>query len=261
MSSVLWDGGLQLVAHSFHEKRTAFTYPVETYSEWAWLALESGSFSFSLGRGKGAVTGECPAGAWVLCPPGVPLYRRARSEMNYHFARFLPVGGAVEGLVGGVRTLRNLARLRDNFAALREAQYGPQAASWKAHLLLDTLRTAEWEGSGDAARLPVDVPMDRVRLWMEENLGQKISLESLAQEMRLTPPAFSRRFRAAVGQSPQEFLLQKRLDSARHLLLSTDLNIEVIAGRCGFSNGFYFSRLWTKRFEMAPSRFRRLHQV
>jgi AraC-like DNA-binding protein len=255
----VWDVGLQLVAHSYHAKRSGFTYAVETYAEWAWLALEGGSFNFRIGRGQGNLSGECYAGAWVLCPPGQPFYRSALSEVSFHFARIAVMGEA--DLKTGVHTVQSSTRLRDNFAALREANYRPQAAEWKAHLILDLLRASHWEEIQQGAAVCPDAPIQQVCQLIEQNFHRKISLEALAQEMRLTPPAFSRRFRAAVGQSPQSFLLEKRLDHARHLLLSTDLNIEVVAQRSGFSNGFYFSRLWTKRFHIAPSQFRRIHQV
>lgn len=260
----LWDMQLALVTHSFHRDLSAFTYRSETYNDWAWLALEAGRFRFRVGRGETAPRGECGAGEWVTCPPGEPLQRLALEPVTFHFMRFtlrnLTASQALE-LGRGLQTLGDSARLRANFAALREARYGLEDGPWKAHLLRDLLLASYRERTVKPVSYSPDIPMQRVRDWLETHFEQKISLETLAQAQRLSPSAFSRRFRAATGQSPQEFLLEKRLDQVRHLLLTTDGSIEAIAARCGFANGFYLSRLWKKRFGVPPARFRRLHRL
>jgi AraC-like DNA-binding protein len=225
------------------------------------LALETGRFAFRLGNGQKAIAGECGAGEWVLCPPHTRFWREARDTMVFHFVRFDFEGEEPPHAIAGRQTLRDAARLRLNFAGLREVQYQPQSALWKAHLLLDLLRAWHFESLSTARELCTDKAMQQIGVWMEGHLAEKISLQELAVQSRLTASSFSRRFKAATGESPQQFLLLKRLDAARQLLLSTDLSLDVVAVRCGFANGFYFSRLWTQRFGIAPARFRRLHRT
>lgn len=260
MLSSIWDLQLHLISHSFHPARDAFTFSVETYAQWVWLALEEGRFGFGLGQNPSAQEAECFGGAWVLCPPGEPLRRQIRQTASYHFMRF-----EIEGDDSALRALRGLGSLRDgqrtraNFAALRAAS-GARSGEWKAHLLLDFLRAA-WHEKSQTIPKTRDREMEKVRAILETQFAQKISLEILARQSRLSPPAFSRRFRAALGVSPQEFLMQTRLHHAQNLLLQTNFTLDNIAAQCGLANGFYLSRLWTKRFGIAPARFRRLHRV
>jgi AraC-like DNA-binding protein len=260
-SATIWTTHLELLAHSFAADREAFVFDVETNADWSWLALEKGRFAFRVGRGKSAVAGECSAGDWVLCPPNEPFQRRVLTPCSFHIIRFRASDNALYALRGR-GTLRDGARLATNFAAMRSLWNAPDAAAWKGHLLLDTLRCASWEQHAAVpAAVLHDAVMQQIRATLEVRSGGKVSLAALAQQTHLSPGAFSKRFRASFGISPQEFLLQQRLTRARALLLETDLTLEAIAHRCGFSTGFYLSRLWTKRFGIAPARFRRLHRV
>lgn len=257
----IWDLNLDLIAHSFHPARDSFTYAVETYEQWAWLALENGHFRFRLG--KTTPEAHCHGGDWVLCAPGEPLARELLRSSSYHFARFEVSNGDDNALraLQGLGTLRDGQRARANFCALREAPFGEAGKLWKAHLLLDFLRCAWQEKAGFSQNAPRDAQMEQVRAILERDFARKISLQDLARRSRLSAPAFSRRFKGALGVSPQELLLQTRLDYARQLLLQSDETLEFIAQKCGFANGFYLSRQWTKRYGIAPARFRRLHRV
>ena len=261
MSASIWNLRLRVLAHSFHDARYAFTFERETYDSWAWLALEEGLFSFSLGRGAAQI---CTEGGWVLCPPGVALTRQIQRVASYHFVRFEPFDERAAPLLtsfAGYGTLRDSARSKANFAALRAASFGEKNHEWRAHLLLDFLRSAFHEKQLATPIAPRDALMETAQRFIETHFAEKISLEALAQSLGLSPSAFSRRFAAGVGVSPQEFLLEIRLRAARRRLLETDETLDCLAPKCGFASGFYFSRMWTKRYGVSPARFRRLHRV
>lgn len=234
--------------------------PVETYPDWMFLGLEEGRFSYKVGRAKAMQVGECSAGGWILCPPGWSFHRVMLEPCSFHYARFSVEGRGLENLTG-CRTLRNAARVRANLSLLREAPYTEAILEWKGHLLMDLFRAAAWEEQTGINRQPTDAAMERVREMLEGRWMEPLSLAQVAREIRLTPAAFSRRFKVAVGQAPQEFLLNRRCDHARQLLLESDLTVDAIARQCGFTNGFYFSRFWTKRYGTPPGRFRREHRV
>lgn len=257
----IWEARLRLQQHSVSLRRRAFSLPLETYSNFMWLGLEEGRFEYRLGRGKNSLSGECTVGDWILVPPGQPFYRVMLEPSAFHYARLDLESGDVEKASWGKNSLRDGAHLRANYQALREAPPTEVGLRWKEHLIMDLLRTAAWERELAQPILPLDVTMGKVREQLETRCGEAISLAALARDVRLTPAAFSRRFKAAVGQGPQEFLLDRRCDKARGLLLGTDLTIDAVARECGFSNGFYFSRLWVKRHGVPPGRFRREHRI
>jgi methylphosphotriester-DNA--protein-cysteine methyltransferase len=68
---------------------------------------------------------------------------------------------------------------------------------------------------------------------------------------------FHEKFSRTFQMTPLAYMLQKRLNLAKQLLLSTDLTLEKIALRSGFQSPFYLSRMFKNRYNVRPSEFRR----
>jgi len=65
---------------------------------------------------------------------------------------------------------------------------------------------------------------------------------------------FFRSFRQAFGISPYQYILNRRLETAKELLIAGDLSITDIAAHCNFPDIFTFSKAFKRRFSVAPSR-------
>ena len=63
--------------------------------------------------------------------------------------------------------------------------------------------------------------------------------------------------RRVFGQAPYAYLTGIRLRRAEELLLGTDMGMDEIAMRCGFSDGSYFVRLFRSRYSVTPLVYRR----
>ena len=85
------------------------------------------------------------------------------------------------------------------------------------------------------------------------HLDEPLTLRELAARLHLSPRQFSRRFAAATGCSPGEWILGERLEAGRALLEQTGDPIEEIAGRVGLPNMSGFRR----HFRAAYGRRRR----
>ncbi|MEI8138243.1 MAG: helix-turn-helix transcriptional regulator [bacterium] len=59
--------------------------------------------------------------------------------------------------------------------------------------------------------------------------------------------------------SPFLYMMNQRLNKARHLLSSTSLSIKEIAEAVGYDNPLYFSRVFTTQMNITPSRYRALN--
>lgn len=92
---------------------------------------------------------------------------------------------------------------------------------------------------------------------IEAHLAAPLTLGELAATAGLSPFHFSRVFRRATGETPVQYLRQRRLEQARHLLLSSDLPVEAIGQACGFANPAHFSRSFAALTGVSPGRFRR----
>lgn len=92
---------------------------------------------------------------------------------------------------------------------------------------------------------------------MAANLSGQVTLEALAQAMRLNKSYFCRLFTRKYGVSPMRYLGAMRLAKARELLTYSDMNITQIADETGFRTIHYFSRFFTARVGESPNDYRR----
>jgi AraC family transcriptional regulator len=99
--------------------------------------------------------------------------------------------------------------------------------------------------------------MRRLIDFIEENLDADLSLEVLAVEAEISPLYLPHAFKAAVGQSPHQYVLQRRIQKARSLLTSTDGPIADIALAVGFSSQSHLSNWFRRLVGVSPASYRR----
>ena len=87
----------------------------------------------------------------------------------------------------------------------------------------------------------------------------KLEIDGLvARNSFVSPFHFSRIFKQFSGYSPYQYLQLVRLKHAETLLKNTDLPITDVCFRSGFSRLDYFSAAFTKKYNIAPSRYKQL---
>lgn len=85
----------------------------------------------------------------------------------------------------------------------------------------------------------------------------ELSVESLADMVKLSPGYFGKLFRENTGKSVNEFLNELRMKSAGELLTGTTLTVNEISNRVGFNNSTYFITTFKKYYGMSPSFYRK----
>ncbi|MBV6650022.1 MAG: helix-turn-helix transcriptional regulator [Hoeflea sp.] len=93
----------------------------------------------------------------------------------------------------------------------------------------------------------------RVVEYVEANLANPISLEDLAAQAGLSRFHFNRAFKAETGESPYQYVLRQRIESARVLLAERRLSVEQVAATVGFRDASYFQKAFKARTGMNPS--------
>jgi AraC family transcriptional activator FtrA len=93
--------------------------------------------------------------------------------------------------------------------------------------------------------------------WALEHLDQPLTIADLAARQHVTPRTLIRRFHAATGTSPLQWLLAQRVQRARWLLESTDEPISRIAERCGLGKEVNLRHHFTRLVGVAPTSYRR----
>lgn len=99
------------------------------------------------------------------------------------------------------------------------------------------------------------------RAWALARLGEPLTLADLAGHARMSLRTFARRFHDEVGLSPGRWLIQQRVVRARHLLESSDLTVDQIAGRVGFATGASLRQHLHAAIGVSPQAYRRTFQT
>ena len=97
----------------------------------------------------------------------------------------------------------------------------------------------------------------RCKELMESALSEQITLRELAHECRLSISHFAAAFRQSTGQSPHRWLMKRRVEAAKHLLLSSELALSAIALNCGFADQSHLTRVFTVMVGAPPGVWRR----
>jgi LacI family transcriptional regulator len=83
-----------------------------------------------------------------------------------------------------------------------------------------------------------------------------ITVADVAGYLNISRRALERRFQAYLGRSPNNEIVQVRLERAKQLLAETDLTVGDIAGRSGFATASYLCQLFRQRIGVSPAEFR-----
>lgn len=100
----------------------------------------------------------------------------------------------------------------------------------------------------------------RAKELLAANLNGNITLADLAKACKLSIRHFTRAFRASTAMSPHAWLLQLRVNKAKHLLANTRRTLAEIAAECGFADQSHMTRVIRRLVGVPPGALRRLQQ-
>lgn len=107
-----------------------------------------------------------------------------------------------------------------------------------------------------APQVLVPERLSRVIDLIEANLEDDLSLARLAEAAGLSPHGFARAFAKAVGAPPHRFVVQRRVERARHLLANGSMPIAEIAAMLGFSSQSHLTTAFLRETGITPARYR-----
>ncbi|NLU93783.1 AraC family transcriptional regulator [Chitinophaga sp. Ak27] len=98
--------------------------------------------------------------------------------------------------------------------------------------------------------------VEKIMTYLNTNFDQNISLGEAAKLAAMTEVAFSRFFKARMGKTFVDTLIEIRLGHASRLLIETTHTVNEIAYKCGFNNISNFNRIFKKKKDCTPKAFR-----
>jgi AraC family transcriptional regulator len=88
------------------------------------------------------------------------------------------------------------------------------------------------------------------------NYNQDISLEDISAHACLSPTHLYRSFKQTYNCSPHQYLIQTRLDNARHMLKNSGYTLNEIVNLVGFTCPSTFIKLFKNKFHFTPGIYR-----
>ena len=92
--------------------------------------------------------------------------------------------------------------------------------------------------------------------YIDANYAKNITLDSLAEITHINKFYLAHSFTECIGQSPINYLTDRRLEACKELLTSSNLSVAQVASSVGFSSQSYFSQIFRKKTGMTPRQYR-----
>ena len=101
------------------------------------------------------------------------------------------------------------------------------------------------------------IKLRRAVEYINEHLAEEISLEALAGAVGLSPFHFSRLFKRSTGFAPHQYVIQRRVERAKEMLLSSRTTIAQVAIQNGFCDQSHLTAHFKRVYGVAPKAFLR----
>jgi LacI family transcriptional regulator len=95
--------------------------------------------------------------------------------------------------------------------------------------------------------------------FIQQNACSGIRVSDVAQHVAVSRTLFNRRFKQLVGHAPKEDISRVQIETAKQLLVETDLSVGEVARLTGFAEAKYFITVFAKRVGKTPRAYRMAH--
>lgn len=209
------------------------------------------------------------AGELLVIPPQAPHAYGADEKNPWTIHWFHAQGHLVAGLLAELNApaARPVVFLGDDPQALAlfeevldvlEHGYTPQQMLHASHALAHLFaviirhRHESWRVQPDSRQ-----KITRTLAYMKQHLDQPLHLDTLAALANLSRSRYTALFKEQTGFAPMDYFNRLRMHLACQLLDTTDLNVKTVAGRLGYQDPLYFSRVFRSITEVSPVEYRR----
>jgi transcriptional regulator GlxA family with amidase domain len=203
--------------------------------------------AFLLAR-AGLLDGRSATTHWSACAALARRYPRVRVASEPIFVRD-----------GNVYTSAGVTAGIDLSLALVEEDVGRETSLRIARELVLFIRRGGAQAQfsvGLAGQEAQRASLRALQEWMAANLDDDLSVPALAERAFMSPRNFARVFTRETGSTPAAYVERLRIERARTLLETTDLQLAEVARRCGFGTVETLRRGFARRLHVSPSDYR-----
>lgn len=98
--------------------------------------------------------------------------------------------------------------------------------------------------------------IERVREWIDENIHDSISLSDAADLIHLHPTYFSEYFKKTTGETFSQYVIRRKIERAKELLVDYSLRVYDIAVKVGYTDQRHFSKVFQTKVGITPTEYR-----
>lgn len=248
--------GISEITEVFHAKIVDYGYPTHAHDTWTVLIVDNGAISYDLDRRQCGAVGDTVA----ILPPGVTHNGKPAAGANGFVKRVLYLDESVVPveLVGAAVDQTNIedAQLRCSLASLHEElRIGadPFAASSEIALIAERITDHLNDQPGIVSHAESGVAQ-QLRLMLDESPTHPVTLDEAAARIGRTKAHLVRSFSTQYGVSPHAYVIGKRVERARKLLLDGVAPADVAAA-VGFYDQAHFTRHFKRHTAIPPGAY------
>lgn len=209
-------------------------------------------------------------GAFILAKAGMMSGRRCVTHWRFEpdLVREYPdvhlVGGELFVRDGPFFSAAGGSASVDLTLRLVEEDHGKPIAIHVAHMMvLSRVRPGEQPqlAAELRAQLAATPRISQAAEWIVDHVIERPTVAELAQRFAMSERNFSRTFTREMGVSPQRFIDQTRLEAARRWLSTSNLPLEAVARKAGFSGAEHMAQAFKRSLAVTPLAYRQAIQA
>ena len=252
-----WRPRVPGVVEVFHAHYTEYSYPMHVHDAWTLLIVDDGAVRYDLDRHEHGT----PHDTVSLLPPHVPHNGSPATPDGFRKrVLYLDASRLGEELIGRAVDAPDLRdpvlrrRVGQVHAALARPGDELEAES-RLTLIGERLHAHLRPRGAPLAPRPDPVLARRLRELLDERVVEGVGLEEAGGLVSAHPAHLVRAFSTAYGIAPHQYLMSRRVDLARRLLLEGRAPADV-AGATGFYDQAHLTRHFKRLVGVTPGRYR-----
>ncbi len=107
-----------------------------------------------------------------------------------------------------------------------------------------------------SSKRSAEIYLEYALKYIKDNIHRAVTVEEITQLIGISQPYLYKLFMKDLNVSPKQYITNLRIDTAKKMLISTDMTITNIANSLGYADILTFSRFFSSKVKMSPTKYR-----
>lgn len=118
------------------------------------------------------------------------------------------------------------------------------------HLLLENMLKPNFDES-----------IEKAIIYISENLSDDLSVKKISKNINVSKTVLYKRFHQCFNCTISEYINTKRIEKSIELLMKTDLSMDEISTKSGFSSASYYGKIFKREMGISPLKYKRINKA